>query len=73
MEEDAPKGRQGRVMWLFAGISEEMLIPSILAKVEGGTKGMEDHGSWETLLVVHPILGVGVLLREVIGVPSIQL
>ena len=56
-------------MQLIAGLSEGMLILSVLAKVEGGA---EDLSSIETLLVVHPLLGVVVPIGEVIRAPSIQ-
>ena len=59
-----PNGRQGRVMRLITSMSKGMLILSILAKVGGGTEGKEGHGFLETPLVVHPLLGIGVLLRK---------
>ena len=37
-----------------------------------GTEGKENHSFLETLLVVHPLLGVRVLIGEAIKVPSIQ-
>ena len=66
------KGRQKRAMWLIAGLSEGMLILSVLAKVEGSSQGKEDYSFLETLLVAQPLPGVGVPIREVIGAPSIQ-
>ena len=49
-----------------------MLILRMLVQVVGGTEDKEDHSFLETLLVVHPLLGVEVLNREVIQVPSSQ-
>ena len=72
MEEDAPKGRQERAMWLSTGLSKGTFILSVWAKVKGGAESKEDHSSLETLLVVHPLLGVGVLIGKVIRAPSIQ-
>ena len=60
-------------MQLIAGLSEQTLILSILAKVGEGAEGKEGHGYLETPLVVHPLLGVGVPIRSVIEAPSIQL
>ena len=60
------------VIWLITGLREEMLILSILVKVVDNAEGKEGHGFLETLLVVHPLLGVGVLIQKVIEVPSIQ-
>ena len=59
-------------MWLITGLSKGKLFLSILAEVEGSAEGKEDHGFLETLLVVHPLLGVGVPIREVIRAPGIQ-
>ena len=59
-------------MWLIAGLSEGMLILSVLAKVGGGAEGKEGHSFLHTPLVVHPLLGVGVPIGEVIKVPNIQ-
>ena len=72
MEEDAPKGevRNGNVV--NHRLSEETLVLSILVKVVGGTECKEGHSFLETLLVVHPLLGVGVLIGEAIEVPNIQ-
>ena len=72
MEEDASKEEVRRVMQLIAGLSKGALVLSTWAEVEGGTKGKENHDSWETLLVVHPLLGVGVLIGETITAPGIQ-
>ena len=47
-----------------------MLILSVLVKVVDGADDKEDHDFLKTLLVVHPLLGVGVLIREAIKVPS---
>ena len=63
------KGRQEK---LITGLSEGMLILSILAKVEGSAEGQMDCSSLETLLVIHPLLGVGVPIREAIRAPGIQ-
>ena len=49
-----------------------MLILSVLVEVVGGAEDKEDHSFLETLLVVHPLLGMGILIREVIKVPSSQ-
>ena len=59
-------------MWLIAGLSEGMLILSILAKVGGGAEGKEGHVFLETPLLVQPLLEVGVLIGEAIEAPSIQ-
>ena len=56
----------------ITGLSGEMLIFSKLAEVVGGTEDKEDHSLLETLLVVHPLLGVEVLIGEAIKVPSSQ-
>ena len=45
------------IMQLIAGMSEGMLILSVLLKVVGGAEGKEDCSFLETLLVVHPLLG----------------
>ena len=60
------------VMQAIADLSEEMLILSVQVKVVDGVDDNEDHNFLETLLVVHPLLGVGVSIREVIKVPSSQ-
>ena len=59
-------------MWLIAGLSEGTLFLSILAKVGDGTEGKEGYGFPETPLVVHPLLGLGVPIGEVIKVLDIQ-
>ena len=59
-------------MQLIAGMSREMLILSVLVKVVGDTEDKEDHSFLETLLVVHPLLGLGVPTGEGIKVPSSQ-
>ena len=56
----------------ITGLGGEKLIFSKLAKVVGGTEDKEDHSLLETLLVVHPLLGVEVLIGEAIKVPSSQ-
>ena len=56
------------VMRLITGQSEETLVLSILVEVVGGAEDKEDHGFLETCLVVHPLLGVGVLIKETIEV-----
>ena len=71
-EEMLLKGRQERVMQLITGLSKGMLILSILVKIGGGTEGKEGHSFLETPVVVHPLLGVGVLIGDVIKVPDIQ-
>ena len=45
-------------MQLITGMRKGMLILSVLAKVEGGTEGKENHSFIETLLVV-PLSSVG--------------
>ena len=47
-----------------------MIILSILAKVVGGREDKEDHDFLETLLLVHPLLGVEVPISKMIKVPS---
>ena len=56
----------------IADLSREKLILSILVEVVGSTEDKEDHSFLETLLVVHPLLGMGVLIEEVIKVASSQ-
>ena len=58
------------VMSVIIDLSGEMIILSMLVKVVDGVNDKEDHGFLETLLVVHPLLGVRVLIWEVIEVPS---
>ena len=50
-----------------------MLILSVQVKVVDGAEGKEGHSFLETLLVVHPLLGVGVPIGIVIDIPDIQL
>ena len=50
-----------------------MLILSVLVEVVDGAEGMEGHSFLETPLMVHPLLGVGVLIGEAIKLPNIQL
>ena len=57
---------------LITGLSGEMLILSVLVEVVSGAEDKEDHGFLETCLVVHPLLGVGVLIGEANKVPSNQ-
>ena len=64
-------GRQEVVTWLIAGLSKEMLILSILVKVVDSAEDKK-ASSQETLLAVHPLLVVGILIREAIEVPSTQ-
>ena len=46
---------------------------TLLVKVVGGAEGKEEHGCvGEPPLVVHPLLGVGVLIGEAFEVPSSQ-
>ena len=66
------KGKQEMVMQLITDLSREMLILSVLVHVVGSAEDKEDHSFLETLLVVHPLLGMGVLIREVTEVPSSQ-
>ena len=58
------------VMLLITGLNRELLILSVLVKVVGDTEDKEDHGFLETHLVVNPLHGVGVLIREVIKVSA---
>ena len=58
------------VMQVIADLSREMLILSMLVKVVDGTDEKEDHDFLETLLAVHPLLGLEVPIRETIEVPS---
>ena len=67
-----PNWRQEIVMQLITDLSREMLILNMLVKVVGSTEGKGDHNFLETLLGVQPLLGVGVLIREAIKVPSSQ-
>ena len=59
-------------MQIITGLSGQMLVLSILVEVVDGTKGKEDHGFLETPLVVHPLLGMGVPIREAIKPPGIE-
>ena len=58
------------VTQLIMDLRREVLILSLLVKVVDGTEEKEDHCFLETLLVVCPLLGVGILIGEVIEVPS---
>ena len=49
-----------------------MFILSVLAEVAGSAEDKKDHSFPETLLVVHPLLGMGVPIGKVIKVPSSQ-
>ena len=73
MEEDAPKGEVRKDNAVnHAGLSKGTLILSIL--VEGrrsAQKARKAMSFLETPLVVHPLLGLGVLIREAIEVPNI--
>ena len=60
------------VMQLIVDLSREMLIFSVLVEIVDGTDDKEDHDSLETLLVVHPLLGMGGLIGEVKKVPRSQ-
>ena len=44
-----PKGRQGVAMWLITGLSEKMLILSVLVKSVDGTEGKEVTVSYRHL------------------------
>ena len=63
---------------LITALSREMLVLSMLVKVIGSREDKEDHSFLETLLVVHPPLGMGVQMgmgvpiRRGIKVPSSQ-
>ena len=57
-------------MQVIADLSEEVLVPGMLDKVVDNVDDKKDHHFLETLLVAHPLLGVGVLIGEVIKVPS---
>ena len=59
-------------MQVIADLSKEALIPSILIEVVDSIDDKGDHNFLETLLVAHPVLGVGVLIGEAIKVPSSQ-
>ena len=59
-------------MQLITGLSGEMLILSMLVEVVDCAEGKEDHSFLETHLVVHPLLGVGVLIGKPIKVPNSQ-
>ena len=50
-----------------------MLILGVLVEAVGGVKDKEDQGFPGTPLVDHPLLGLGVLIKEVIRAPCIQL
>ena len=58
------------VTWAITDLSEEVPIPNMLVKVVDNVDDKKDHDFLETLLVPHPLLGVGVLIRVVIKVPS---
>ena len=59
------------VMWAIDRPEQRSIpIPSMLVKVVDGIDNKKDHNFLETLLVAHPLLGVGVLIGEVIKVPS---
>ena len=60
-------------MWLITGLSEGMLILSILVKVGGGAEVKEGHSFLEIPLVAHLLLGLGVPTEEAIKVLKIQL
>ena len=51
---------------------QKTFIPSMLVKAVDGIDDKEDHNFLETLLVAHPLLGIGVPIRQVIKVPSSQ-
>ena len=57
-------------MWLIACQSRQMLNLSILVEVVEGTKLKEDHGFPDRPLI-HPLLGVEVLIGDVIKAPGI--
>ena len=67
-------------MQMITGLRREMLVlsmlvevvPSMLVEVAGGTEDKEGHSFLETCLVGHPLLEVGVLIGELIKVPSNQ-
>ena len=59
-------------MWTIMDLSKEAFIPIMLVDVVDCIDEKEDHDFLETLLVAHPLLRVGVLIEEVINVPSSQ-
>ena len=61
------------VMRLIMDLSGEMVILSVLVEVVAGAEDKEDHDFLETLVVVHPLVGVGVLTGEVVKAPNSQL
>ena len=55
------------VMWAIPGLSKEAPIPSVLVEVVGN---IDEKNFLETLLVAHPLLGMGVPIGEAIKGPS---
>ena len=60
------------VMQVIVDLSKEVLILSMLVEVVDSMDDKEDHDFLETLLVFHPLLGVGFQFREAIKVSSSQ-
>ena len=58
------------VTGVIEDLNKETPVPSVLVKVEDGVDDKKDQNFLETLLVAHPFLGIGVLIGEVIKVPS---
>ena len=57
-------------MWAIMDLSKEAPIPSMLVNVVDGLDKKKHHNFLETLLVAHPLLGLGAPVGEVIKVPS---
>ena len=57
---------------MIADLSEEAPVPSMLVKVVDSIEDKKDHDFQVTLLVAHPLLGVGILIWEVIKVPAVH-
>ena len=60
------------MMQTIADLRKEVPIPSVLVEVVYGVGDQKDHGFLETLLVVHPLLGVGILIREQSKFPAVN-
>ena len=58
------------VMQAIADLGKEVLVPSVLFEAVDGIDDKEDHDFLETLLVADPLLGMGILIGELIKVPS---
>ena len=60
-------------MQLIAGISGEMIVCNVMVEVVDGTEGKENHSFPRDTSGGSPSSGVGLLIGEVIKVPSSQL